>query len=80
MLKKSKMEALKMSKIKITLVRSTIGLPQNQRKIVKALGFRKLNQNVIHESSPTINGMLHKVKHLVSIEDVSITDGKKGGS
>ena len=69
-----------MSKIKITLVRSTIGLPQNQRRIVKALGFRKLNQNVIHESSPTINGMVHKVKHLVSIEDIADTDKKKGDS
>ncbi|MFL2627531.1 MAG: 50S ribosomal protein L30 [Dehalococcoidia bacterium] len=69
-----------MSKIKITLVRSTIGLPQNQRRIVKALGFRKLNQNVIHESSPTINGMVHKVKHLVSIEDIAATDKKKGDS
>ena len=74
------MGALKMSKIKITLVRSTIGLPQNQRRIVKALGFRKLNQNVIHESSPTINGMVHKVKHLVSIEDIAATDKKKGDS
>lgn len=74
------MEALKMSKIKITLVRSTIGLPQNQKKIVKALGFRKLNQNVIHESSPTINGMVHKVKHLLSIEDVAVTERKKGDS
>ena len=74
------MGALKMSKIKITLVRSTIGLPQNQRRIVKALGFRKLNQNVIHESSPTINGMVHKVKHLISIEDIAATDKKKGDS
>jgi large subunit ribosomal protein L30 len=69
-----------MSKIKITLVRSTIGLPQNQRRIVKALGFRKLNQNVVHESSPTINGMVHKIKHLVSIEDIAATDKKKGDS
>ena len=69
-----------MSKIKITSVISTIGLPQNQRRIVKALGFRKLNQNVIHESSPTINGMVHKVKHLVSIEDIAATDKKKGDS
>lgn len=74
------MEALKMSKIKITLVRSTIGLPQNQRRIVKALGFRKLNQNVVHESSPTINGMVHKIKHLVSIEDIAATEKKKGDS
>lgn len=69
-----------MSKIKITLVRSTIGLPQNQRRIVKALGFRKLNQNVVHESSPTINGMVHKIKHLVSIEDIAATEKKKGDS
>ena len=39
-----------MSKIKITLVRSTIGLPQNQRKIVKALGFRKLNKTKMYSS------------------------------
>jgi large subunit ribosomal protein L30 len=69
-----------MSKIKLTLIRSTIGMPQKQRKIITALGFHKLNQNVIHESSPTINGMVFKVKHLLSVEEIAVTEGKKGDS
>ncbi|KAA6342806.1 50S ribosomal protein L30 [termite gut metagenome] len=56
-----------MSTIKIKQVKSRIGAPANQRKILDALGLRKLNRVVEHEETPSIIGMVNKVKHLVII-------------
>lgn len=58
-----------MAKLKITQVRSTIRRTGNQKKIVAALGLRRLNQSVEHEDSPQIRGMLYKVQHLVTVEN-----------
>lgn len=58
-----------MAKLKITQVRSAIKRTAQQKKIVAALGLRKLNQTVEHEDSPQIRGMLDKVSHLVRIEN-----------
>ena len=52
-----------MSQVKITLKRSLIGRPQNQRDTVKALGLVK-------ENNPAIQGMIKTVSHLVSVEEV----------
>lgn len=57
-----------MAKLKITQVRSAIKRTGQQKKIVAALGLRKLNQTVEHDDSPQIRGMLDKVSHLVRIE------------
>ena len=57
-------------KIKITYVRSTIHRSYRQKRIITALGFRKLNQSVVHFNSPTIAGMVRKVSHLVRTEPV----------
>lgn len=57
-----------MAKLKITQVRSAIKRTAQQKKIVAALGLRKLNQTVEHDDSPQIRGMLDKVSHLVRIE------------
>ena len=51
-------------KLEITLKRSVIGRTQDQRKTVKALGLRKINQTVVHEDNPAIRGMINKVSHL----------------
>jgi len=59
-----------MSKIKVTQVRSQIRRPQNQKRTLLALGLRKLNQVVEHDASPAIIGMVNKVKHLVSVEEI----------
>ncbi len=59
-----------MSQVKITLKRSLIGRPQNQRDTVKALGLGKLNTSVIKENNPAIQGMIKTVSHLVSVEEV----------
>ncbi len=57
-------------KLKITLVKSVIGYSEHQRKIVKALGLGKTQSSVIQEDTPSIRGMIHKVSHLVSVEEV----------
>lgn len=59
-----------MEKLKITLRRSLIGRPEDQRATVKALGLKKTNSSVIKEISPSIEGMIFKVKHLVVVEKV----------
>ena len=58
-----------MAKLKITQVRSAIKRTGQQKKIVAALGLRKLNQTVEHDDSPQIRGMLAKVSHLVKVEN-----------
>lgn len=54
-----------MVKLRITWKRSTIGRPERQKRTVRALGLRKLNQTVVHEDTPQIRGMINKVSHLV---------------
>ncbi|HHU75450.1 MAG TPA: 50S ribosomal protein L30 [Firmicutes bacterium] len=56
-------------KIKITLVRSTLGSKPSHRKTVKALGLRRINHTVEHVDTPQIRGMIFHVKHLVSVEE-----------
>ena len=59
-----------MGKIKITLVKSTIGSLENQKANVETLGLRKLGQSRVHDDNPVIRGMINKVSHLVKIEKV----------
>ena len=59
-----------MAKLKITLVKSVIGTPDTQRKTVRSLGLRKLNSFSILPDDPTIRGQIHKVEHLVKVEQV----------
>ena len=59
-----------MAKLKITLVRSVIGRPETQRRTVRSLGLRKLNSFSILPDDPTIRGQIHKVEHLVKVEEV----------
>ena len=58
-----------MSKLHITWVKSGIGYKRDQRKTLKALGFRRLNQRITQEDSDSIRGMINKVKHLVQVEE-----------
>ena len=57
------------NKIQITLTRSVIGRPQDQRETVKALGLRKVNQTVEQQDNPAIRGMINKVAHLVTVKE-----------
>ena len=56
-----------MSTIKIKQVKSRIGASKDQKRTLDALGLRKLNHVVEHESNPSVLGMVDKVKHLVTI-------------
>lgn len=60
-----------MSKIKVTQIRSVIGHPQEQRRIVQALGLRRINHTVLHQDNPAIRGMIQKVPHLVKMEEIN---------
>lgn len=55
--------------LRVTLVRSPIGFDKSQKRTVKALGLRRLNETVEHVDSPSIQGMIAKIKHLVSVEE-----------
>ncbi len=59
-----------MKKVKITQVHSIIDRPQRQKRTVAALGLKKMHQSVIHEATPQVLGMINKVKHLVSVEEL----------
>jgi len=59
-----------MAKLKIKWVKSAIGYSADQKRTLKALGFRKLNQTVEQEDMPAIRGMVSKVEHLVECEVV----------
>jgi len=60
-----------MARLKVTYVRSVIGQKPDQERTVKALGLRRLHQTVEHEDSPQLRGMVHKVRHLVKVEEMS---------
>ena len=59
-----------MAQVKITLTRSLIGYPKDQRATVKALGLGKIRTSVVKEDSASLRGMFHKVAHLVEVEEV----------
>ena len=59
-----------MAKLKITLTRSLIGRPEDQRATVKALGLGKMNSFSVQEDTPAIKGMIRKVEHLVTVEEL----------
>ncbi|MBK8985187.1 MAG: 50S ribosomal protein L30 [Chloroflexi bacterium] len=59
-----------MSKLIITYTKSVIGYNERQKATIKALGLQKLNQSVEHDDNPVIRGMVRKVEHLVSVQEV----------
>ena len=59
-----------MAMIKVTQLESGIGRPEKQRATLRGLGLKKLNQESTIADTPEIRGMLKKVSHLVSWEEV----------
>ena len=57
-------------KIKVTLVKSTIACLPQHKKIVEALGLKKIRSFNVFEANPAILGMIDKVKYLVKVENV----------
>ena len=58
-------------KLKVTQVRSSIGIKPKQRGTLRALGLRGISHTREHEDNPVIRGMLAKVPHLVTVEELS---------
>lgn len=56
-------------KLKVTLRRSIIGQKPKTRATVESLGLKRIRQSVEHPDSPALRGMLHKVRHLVEVEE-----------
>jgi large subunit ribosomal protein L30 len=64
-------KAAKKKLLKITLVRSTIGFKSNQADVVRGMGLRRLHHTVELADTPSTRGMIHKVRHLVEVTDVT---------
>ncbi len=59
-----------MAQLKVTQVRSKIGTKQNHRDTLRTLGLRKIRQSVVREDTPEVRGLIHAVRHLVTVEEV----------
>lgn len=57
-------------RLRITYRRSAIGRPEDQKKTIRSLGLGKLNSTVEQADTPTIRGMIARVRHLVEVEEV----------
>lgn len=59
-----------MEKVKITQIKSGIGRPARQKRTLEALGFKRLNQTLEVELTPSVAGMVDAVKHLLKVEKI----------
>jgi large subunit ribosomal protein L30 len=59
------------AKMKVTLVKSTIGAIPKHKRTVEALGLRKINSSNIHEDNAAIRGMVDQIRHLVKVEEIN---------
>jgi large subunit ribosomal protein L30 len=57
--------------LRITLTKSPIGYSERQKRTVRALGLRKMNHTVEQNDSPVIRGMVAKIGHLVTVEEIT---------
>jgi large subunit ribosomal protein L30 len=55
--------------LKVTQLKSTIGCKQNQRDTLRSLGLKRIGDVVVKEDRPEIRGMVHTVRHLVTVEE-----------
>ena len=58
-------------KLKVKQIKSAIGYNSRQRRTLEALGITKMNQEVIHNDTPQIRGMVNSINHLVAVEEVT---------
>ncbi|MDH4140788.1 MAG: 50S ribosomal protein L30 [Coriobacteriia bacterium] len=56
-------------RLKITQVKSVIGCPADQKRTVRALGLKRINHTVEQDDTPSVRGMVFKVKHLVKVDE-----------
>lgn len=57
-------------RLRVTWTKSAIGYAKDQKATIRALGLKRLNHTVEHDDRPALRGMLHKVKHLITVEEV----------
>jgi len=57
------------AKLKITLIKSMVGRPEKQRKVLRGMGLTKLNKSVFLNDTPSTRGMVNAVSHLVKAEE-----------
>ena len=55
-------------KLKVTLVKSPIGFNEKQSRVVESMGLRRIRHSVELADTPEVRGMIHKVRHLVTVE------------
>lgn len=58
-------------RLRITLTKSPVGARRKQKRTVRALGLRKMDQTVELGDTPTIRGMVNRVSHLVTVEELN---------
>jgi len=68
MAKKAAKKSPETKRVKVTLVKSTIGFDKKQAAIVQGMGLRRINHTVELADTDSIRGMIHKVRHLVTVE------------
>jgi large subunit ribosomal protein L30 len=61
----------KVRQLQLTYVKSAIGYSQRQKGTVRALGFRHLGDTVVQADTPVIRGMVDKVSHLLTVEEIA---------
>ncbi len=59
-----------MGRLKVEQKKSTVGCPKNQRETVRSLGLKRIGDVVVKEDRPEFRGMVHTVRHLVTVEEV----------
>jgi large subunit ribosomal protein L30 len=69
MAKRAKKEPAETRRVKVTLVKSTIGFGKKQAAVVEGLGLRRLHHTVELADTPATRGMIHKVRHLVTVAE-----------
>ncbi len=68
MAKRAAKTSAETKRVKVTLVKSTIGFDKKQAAIVQSMGLRRINHTVELQDTDSIRGMIHKVRHLVEVQ------------
>lgn len=61
-------------RLRITQIKSAIHRQQNQKKTLEALGIKRMHHTVEHNDTPQIRGMIHKISHLLDVEELSASE------
>ena len=58
------------AKLKVRQVKSIIGSKEGHKRTIRALGLKRIRDSRVHQDTPQIRGMVHKVRHLIQLEEV----------